>query len=353
MRAFFEEKGHVETQGIDIFVCSSTVGNLLRFARQDDKPFRILVEVVGNTAFFTRRENSPTELMVDVRGYGHSFPEAYTTWDASVKGSSSHQRLLQYDFAGLNCVLRFTCDGYLRAKVPDTSAAHRADNRSVAGEGSLASILDGLRVAPSTLEPTRHSETLKVEMAGLKIAQEDIFDLKTRSVKKKNLDVLGDQLPRLWLAQIPNFILAHHSSGRFDNDDISVQDVWKHVENYQRDSQKTLKRLGWLLREILEQASAREDMKLELCCKGKHVLELRAQDADAADILSPELKLLWLQGGLLHDYEDEDSEHGYGDEQSDHKYRNKSDGGFESDESEKDYTACSAEECGYCGHCSY
>lgn len=28
--------------------------------------------------------------------------------------------------------------------------------------------------------------------------------------------------------------------------------------------------------------------------------------------------------------------------------------GFDSDEeSEKDYTACSADSCGYCGHCSY
>jgi len=46
--------------------------------------------------------------------------------------------------------------------------------------------------------------------------------------------------------------------------------------------------------------------------------------------------------GRMDDYYDEDFDHGSND-----------DYGFGSPESEKDYTACSASDCGYCGHCDY
>lgn len=47
------------------------------------------------------------------RGYGHTFPEANTTWEADVKGSASHQRLIRYNVAGLDMVVRFEADGYI------------------------------------------------------------------------------------------------------------------------------------------------------------------------------------------------------------------------------------------------
>src|SRR5437764_7357210 len=94
------------------------MGNLLRFVRKIDKPFRFHVEVVGNTVFFIRREISPTELIPNVRGYGHTFPEAYTTWETDARGSESHQRIVMYTFGGLKCLVRFESDGYLRDLVP-------------------------------------------------------------------------------------------------------------------------------------------------------------------------------------------------------------------------------------------
>ena len=50
------------------------MGNLLRFVRSIDKPFRFSVEVVDSTVFFVRKENQPDELIDGVRGYGHTFP---------------------------------------------------------------------------------------------------------------------------------------------------------------------------------------------------------------------------------------------------------------------------------------
>ncbi|XMA20290.1 hypothetical protein WAI453_013081 [Rhynchosporium graminicola] len=82
VQSIFEECPDFDAQGVDIFSCGSTLGNLLRFARnvETEKPFRFLVEVVGQTVFLLRRENSPKEAITDIRGYGHSFPEANTTW---------------------------------------------------------------------------------------------------------------------------------------------------------------------------------------------------------------------------------------------------------------------------------
>lgn len=70
---------YYDFQAVDIVGCGSTLGNLLRFARSESRAFRFDVDVIGDVVLFVRRENSPTELINDLRGYGHTFPEAYTT----------------------------------------------------------------------------------------------------------------------------------------------------------------------------------------------------------------------------------------------------------------------------------
>ncbi|PNH30211.1 hypothetical protein VD0002_g4046 [Verticillium dahliae] len=95
----------VSSTPIDIVACGSTLGNLLRFTSGDEKPFRMLVNVVGSTVHLIRREKSPNETIDDVRGYGHTFPDAYTTSDREARGSASHQRILSYCFGGLRSVV--------------------------------------------------------------------------------------------------------------------------------------------------------------------------------------------------------------------------------------------------------
>jgi hypothetical protein len=97
----------------DIFACGSTLGHLLRFTRGADKAFRLSVQAIGKTVFLIRKENDPKELIEGVRGFGHSFPDAYTSWPSEVKGSETHQRIVQYQLGGLQCLVRFECDGFL------------------------------------------------------------------------------------------------------------------------------------------------------------------------------------------------------------------------------------------------
>ncbi|KAK4124693.1 hypothetical protein N657DRAFT_690176 [Parathielavia appendiculata] len=262
---------------IDMFACGSTFGNLLRFVQGQDRPFRMLVYKLHTTVFLVRRENSPTELIPDVRGYGHAFPEANTTWEADVRGSVSHQRLVRYEFGGLDLVVRFEADGYLKPEV------HKTDGRSPKHEfkpsttsssqhqsilNDLTSSLSSTTITPflpnnntssiiSTSTPSTNSKTptdkipLTITRAGELIPSTYLFDLKTRSIRtRQNVKShpLTDQLPRLWVSQIPNFILAFHASGLFEPKDTEIRDVREDVARWEKENAKELARLAVLLR---------------------------------------------------------------------------------------------------------
>jgi hypothetical protein len=114
VRSLYTMQADFQFQAVDIFGCGSTIENLLRFAGSQAKPFRFDADVIGGTVFFTRKEGSPTELISDLRGYGHTFPEAYTTWDTESRNSCSHQRIIQYDFDDLRILVRTETDGYVK-----------------------------------------------------------------------------------------------------------------------------------------------------------------------------------------------------------------------------------------------
>ncbi|KAK4449061.1 hypothetical protein QBC34DRAFT_351756 [Podospora aff. communis PSN243] len=330
---------------VDIMACSSTLGNLLRFVRGsgEDKPFRMLVEKVGNTVFLVRRENSPTELIPDVRGYGHAFPEAYTTWEPEVKGSGSHQRLLRYSFGGLDFVIRFGADGYIKPAgkpAPSQPSTEREKGPSV---DDLIETMSSAAVVPRKAPA---AGALKVETAGSPVDQKNVFDLKTRSIfTKEKKDHLADELPRLWVAQIPFFILAFHKSGYFAPSEIQIRDVREDVRVWEKNQAANLARLAALLHRIVDIVSSTPSLKVELRCCEVGKLEIREKLAEAGDILSSVVRARWetVCDAGVDSYDEKDY-----DLDSDREDRLSWDEG-----SEKDFTACSADDCGYCGHCPY
>lgn len=215
----------------EIVACGSTLGSLLRFVSGNDKPFRMLVEAVGDTVFLVRRENSPTELIPNIQGFGHSFPEHYTTWDQDVKGSLSHQRVMRYRFGGLQLLVRFEGDGYITRAGPSGNGQSADKARSDQGTSPSNAVDDLL----GSLERTAVSQTktsagaeLEVQSSGELIDQSLVFDLKTRSIKKIDQDILDEQLPRLWVRQMSKFIVAYHERGVFNKIDvIPVEDKVK------------------------------------------------------------------------------------------------------------------------------
>ncbi|KAJ5150851.1 uncharacterized protein N7482_010103 [Penicillium canariense] len=265
IQAILTEKPEFPLSSVDIIGCGSTLGNLLRFARGQAHPFRMLVEVVGNTVFFIRRENSPTETLVDVRGYGHTFPEAYTSWSMSVQGSESHQRLVHYDFSGMSCLVRFEVDGFLPDLIPEDLKMQKdptPENGDVNAE-DLVSHIHGFMIS-SAHSATTNAETkdLKISNKGRHIPQCGVFDLKTRSVKKINVNTIAEELPRLWIRQIPNFVLAYHTFGKFN--DIRIQDVREELKHWEEREQPALVKFASLLQMVVSFARSSDNGRLEI-----------------------------------------------------------------------------------------
>lgn len=350
VRAVFEMNPRFDTSSVDVFACGSTMGNLLRYVRSMEKPFRFLVEVIGETVFFVRRENSPSAIIEDVAGFGHTFPETYTTWNPIVKGSESHQRVVRYKFGGLNILVRFESDGYLKASA--TSEPDERDRAHGFEDEELVSAFTAANITAPT--KTQRNDALEILPGGEHIPGPSLFDIKTRAAWKKleGDSTLDEQLPRLWTRQISKFILGYHNQGVFH--DIEVQDIGDDIKTWERDNKTVLGQLGDLLQKIVATARGTSNGKLEIRCEDG-VLELREQCEDACETLSEELMTRWLSsnegngqcaGSEAQEKQILDDDEHLSEQDEDHEQDWHS-------ESEKDFTACSAEDCGYCGHCSY
>ncbi|XPT03396.1 hypothetical protein M3J09_012489 [Ascochyta lentis] len=333
--------------GTDVFACGSTMGNLLRFVRGMDKAFRFSLETIGDTVLLIRRENDPKELIEGVHGFGHTFPEAYTTWPKDVQGSETHQRIVQYNLGGVRCLVRFECDGFFDdQKVSDSQSSSGKDS---ATEDTLAQTLSNTTISPAHNNPTC---PLTIKHRGRVIPQASIFDLKTRSGKHRKEINMDDITPQLWLKQIPNFIVAYHDgAGLFH--DIQTRDVQPLVSAWEKDHAQSIHRLVALLQKIVDVTKADDRGLLEIYYPGMGELQIRRQAGEGVHALPLALNEEWTErcessGTLLLNGEDTGS--GASPALPDDSF----DGSFDnSDDDGDDFTACSVEECGYCGKCTY
>lgn len=175
---------------------------------------------------------------------------------------------------------------------------------------------------------------------------------------------MTDIYPQLWLKRIPNLITAYHDgAGLFT--DISVQNIEPEVRDWATENKLGIKKFAGLLGKLV--AIAREkspvgakETLLEVYCPGKERLEVRMQFGEAKGALPSWLRERWEDNGKHEGGRRADSpvDNGFGDDDEDGGFRLSrqydSYYGSEYDSgSEPDYTACSADDCGYCGKCSY
>ncbi|KAL1612782.1 hypothetical protein SLS60_001011 [Paraconiothyrium brasiliense] len=338
VRALFETDPAFPTGEVDVFACGSTMGNLLRFALSVDKPFRFNVELIGSTVFLVRKENDPRETIEGVHGFGHTFPEAYTTWEKEAKGSETHQRLCRYDLGRFSCVVRFECDGYLL-----TGSENITSSTTETKSSNLDDLLGNLENFTVGQETTLDTKVLSLKQGGTTVPQHTIFDLKTRSGRYKKVIDMDEMYPQLWIKQIPNFIVAYHDgAGTFPTSDIHVRDVKYNIQAWERQNQAGIQRLLVLLGKIVDLARQEGTGLLEVHCPSIDSLEIRRQYGEGVHALPSELRAKWKalkEGSACSDHELDDTDQG---------------GlklGFDSDE-DPDYTAC-GDDCGYCGKCTY
>ncbi|KAM0709125.1 hypothetical protein Q7P35_003161 [Cladosporium inversicolor] len=186
-------------------------------------------------------------------------------------------------------------------------------------------------------------------IGGRLIPQHAIFELKTRGAHKKGEDQMTDHLPRMWLAQIPFFILAFHEFGLFKPENITVRDVRGDVASWQDGNQKLLRMFSTLLGKLVAMARDPEVGKYEVCLQQRGVLEIRKQRGKVSSPLPSPLTWIWAD----QDYSESGSSPGSvtaggGASDADVAAHSEAD----DDDFPEDFTACS-DACDYCGRCSY
>ncbi|KXL51102.1 hypothetical protein M433DRAFT_8213 [Acidomyces richmondensis BFW] len=292
VRAVFACDPNFNCAGIDIVTCASTLGNLMRFVLGSHQGFCFTVQMIGKTAFFLRRELSPKDLIKGITGYGYAFPEAYTTWNADVKGSVTHQRIIKYRLGGKSILLRFESDGYI--------GEHDGSKHQQTSEEPNYSIEDLLQLGLDSKKQDDSALPISVQRAGRIIPQPNVFDLKTRSYRKKDQDILADELPRLWVRQVSKFILAFHDTGVFN--DVRVEDVGGRVQFWESENERQIRKLAEVFDRIIDTAMAVQSHKLELRSTGRDPgrMELRHISQDEITSQLPEdVERLWIQNSAV------------------------------------------------------
>jgi len=269
-----------DLQAVDVMGCGSTMGNLLRLVSSQGRPFRFDVDLIGETVFFVRHESSPAELIKDLRGYGHTFPEMYTTWNSDVGQSCSHQRIVQYEFGGLRFLIRSETDGYVKEP---TSSRSSSTTKSLSSTSDMLGTMSMGNVGPST------GQKLLLKIQGDKIPQDRIFDIKTRS--EHVVFDLNEIIPRLWINQTPRFLLAYHSYGLFRNP--SVKDVRQDVLAWQDSNSTTLGRFHALIKRILDVVRDSVNQQIEVSWDGQGPLLITEQIGEGRRVLPPDLYCHW------------------------------------------------------------
>ncbi|KAI0846859.1 hypothetical protein F5Y00DRAFT_271518 [Daldinia vernicosa] len=319
-----------DTSGVDIMGCASSLGDILRFVRSVNLTFRFDVEMVGDTLFLIR--NCRDQVIPDVRGYGHSFLDSFTSYEPKMRETKSHQRIVSYSFSGLKCLVRFECDGYLASDGEDFTAT--------------TTKLDGLNLSKSPA----------IETAGAIIPQQSIIEIKTRSKARSQVGApvdMDEQLPRLWLRQIPNFVTAYHVTGNFE--DVQEKAVEKELLDWESSHQSELQKFASILRQLIVEAKRAGHLKLELCRTDSGPLELREQAGKPREVLPSDWRDIWAR---QNQGPGSDGTACLSDEDEDDSYPSLLSRKGESDESDDsdddfslDFTACDPS-CGYCGKCA-
>ncbi|KAI9849754.1 MAG: hypothetical protein M1838_006255 [Thelocarpon superellum] len=343
--ALYEQRPDLVLDEVDVVICRNSMSKLLDFVSGRVKAWEMEVEMVGDKAVFVRKEARATEMIDGFRGFGHTFPEEYTTWDRDVRGSSSHHRVARYELAGWTYLVRFECAAYLPEKLGTTRRASFRSSPNAGGDDPAVALRGAADLMTIGEQEPGTGGGLALRRCGRAIDQGATVEIKTRAAHKR-LE-LSSVLPRLWISQIPNLIVAYHKAGRFD--EVQVSEIRAELDAWEAANGVNLSKLDTLIRRIVETIGNTVAMKGRICVTPNGTLQIYALDVGHPSVLPDDLarKLRedgdvgYERGEHLRDAYDDDDDHfdrdDFGDEEG----------------SPKDFTACSSSGCGFCGHCDY
>ncbi|OCH92808.1 hypothetical protein OBBRIDRAFT_790819 [Obba rivulosa] len=218
-----EATGAIDWSSVDFVTDRNGLRKLLRWIQDSDgsaKEFRIDTQLAGKRTVLLNRWEKRTRENADLTKFtfGISFERENTTPAPGCEGGTGHHRIVNYDFDGLNMVVRFEVDACIAA--PRTHTTPKAST----GVDDLTNLLSGLGVSSNTASTRTATDTTKaaadelsVVRAGTQVPQSSIVEMTTRSRNYVHTFDWADAYPQLFLSQTPNHFLAAHARGRFES----------------------------------------------------------------------------------------------------------------------------------------
>jgi hypothetical protein len=248
-RALYISDPGFDIRGVDVVTDRNNLRKLLAFinpatAKNSREAFTIKMEVVHNTVIFCRDETKTMEYVGPQKfiGYGHEFEKVYTR--ERVSGSTGHHRIIGYQLGGLKFVVRHETDGYVASAVTPATDGDATDLSDALNAMSLNSPTTTTNQSTTTVLDSK----LKIQHSGHSIPTSSTLEIKTR-VGHRPLSV-AEVASQLFFSQTPRLVRAYHQGGIFQTP--AVEDVTSEVGQWAQQHEEDLKRLGGLVRKIVE-----------------------------------------------------------------------------------------------------
>ncbi|KAJ5699592.1 hypothetical protein N7536_002605 [Penicillium majusculum] len=263
---FIAENGNpsFDIRSIDVVADRNTIRQLLSFINpglERSQRFTIHVEVVKNTAILCRVGKQKLQFIKPGQhsGFGHNFEQKYTIH--RVKESSSHHRIISYNFGALKFLIRHETDGYVAA---DTAGTSTSVNQST--HDSISSKMKSVSLSQTDVSPhtTLTESGLSIRKDGEAVPLVSTLEIKTRSIKRPL--TIREVAPQLWISQTPKLVRAYHTEGKFQPPE--VEDAAAAVKSWEDQHQVDLRKLGALIHRIIEVTKG---------CGGTATIERQAQ----------------------------------------------------------------------------
>lgn len=187
---------------------------LLNFVRAEPSAFNFGIAIVGNTALFTcmegeTRDRNPKRI---AKGYRDALEEQYTKIPASAARTTSHHRVVKYDFADQTILLRYAVDAYLGDLDDLRMQSNSNEDIDLGPLTKQHRTIDMRGVPPSKILPS--DTPVRVVSGGRHIPHAATVELTTRSNYGQAPDNIQQKLPNFWISQTLRYLLCFHRESK-------------------------------------------------------------------------------------------------------------------------------------------
>lgn len=249
--------------------------------------FRVNLHLVNDTLIIERCMRSPTKCEPHSGGstFGISFEKAATQLPRGLEDSSSHHRVIQYDFGGLKCAVRYEVDASYdypesvaeAGEQPSELAAHEEEMESLTAASFSMTLTE-----TGTIH--RGAGTDQASVAWLRI------------IKGHRSKPRPSWLPWLWLGRLRYLVIGHHDNGTFDR--LHVHDMREQLGDWERNdvNQQALKKMVLLLsrlRGILRANKTKTCLVIYEKSVKPPVFQIRASDSGKEPLPASVVRRFW------------------------------------------------------------